>query len=109
MERQTSAAEGLFNAVANRRRLNVLCELSRGERSVSVLGEAVGLSQSALSHHLARLRADRIAATRREAQTIYYSLESEGVRKLIDLLYLIHCASERGVEADAEHKGEKER
>jgi len=109
LERQTSAAEGLFNAVANRRRLNVLCELSRGERSVSVLGEAVGLSQSALSHHLARLRADGIVAPRRESQTIYCWLESESVRNLIDLLYQLCCAPECGVEADAEHKGEMQR
>ncbi len=71
LERQAGVAEALLKAVANRRRLTILCKLSRGERSVSDLGEAIGLSQSALSQHLARLRADRIVATRRESQTIY--------------------------------------
>jgi len=94
LERQAGAAEGLLKAVANRRRLTILCELSRGERSVSALGEAIGLSQSALSQHLARLRADRIVATRRESQTIFYSLASDRVRKLIDVLYQLYCASE---------------
>ena len=101
LERQAGAAEGLLKAVANRRRLTILCELSRGERSVSDLGEAIGLSQSALSQHLARLRADRIVTARRESQTIYYSLESDGVRKLIDLLYQLYCAPECGAEAES--------
>jgi len=55
LQQQAGAAEGLLKAVANRRRLTILCELTHGERSVSALGEAVGLSQSALSQHLARL------------------------------------------------------
>jgi DNA-binding transcriptional ArsR family regulator len=109
LERQAGAAEGLLKAVANRRRLTILCELSRGERSVSDLGEAVGLSQSALSQHLARLRADRIVATRRESQTIYYSLESERARRLIDLLYQLYCAQECGVEPGAEQGKETKR
>ena len=109
LERHAGAAEGLLKAVANRRRLTILCELSRGERSVSALGEAIGLSQSALSQHLARLRADRIVTTRRESQAIYYSLESDGVRKLIDLLYQLYCAPQCGVEPNAEDKGETKR
>lgn len=109
MQRQAGAAEGLLKAVANRRRLTILCELSRGERSVSELAQAIGLSQSALSQHLARLRADRIVATRRESQTIFYSLESEGVRKLIDLLYQLYCAPKCGVESVLEGKGESKR
>ena len=52
----------------------------------------------------ARLRADRIVTTRRESQTIYYSLESEGARKLIELLYQLYCAPECGVEPKAENK-----
>jgi ArsR family transcriptional regulator, virulence genes transcriptional regulator len=109
LERHAGAAEGLLKAVANRRRLTILCELSRGERSVSDLGEAIGLSQSALSQHLARLRADRIVATRRESQTIFYSLESEDARKLIDLLYQLYCAQECGAEGGAENGKETKR
>jgi DNA-binding transcriptional ArsR family regulator len=109
LERQASAAEGLFKTVADRRRLTVLCGLSRGERSDSALGEAMGLNRSALPQKLARLRADGIVAPRRESQTIYCWLESESVRNLIDLLYQLCCAPECGVEADAEHKGEMQR
>ena len=109
LERQAGAAEGLLKAIANRRRLTILCELANGERSVSDLGAAIGLSQSALSQHLARLRADRIVATRRESQTIYYSLESESVRKLIDLLYELYCAQECGVQPEMENQGEAKR
>ena len=109
LERQAGAAEGLLKAVANLRRLTILCELSRGERSVSALGEAIGLSQSALSQHLARLRADRIVTTRRESQTIYYSLESDGVRKLIDLLYQLYCAPECGNETNTGKQAEAKR
>jgi DNA-binding transcriptional ArsR family regulator len=109
LERQAGAAEGLLKAVANRRRLTILCELSHGERSVTALGEAIGLSQSALSQHLGRLRADRIVTTRRESQTIYYSLESDRVRKLIDLLYQLYCADECGVERQTENEGEPKR
>ena len=107
LERQAGVGEGLLKAVANRRRLTILRELSRGERSVSDLGEAIGLSQSALSQHLAPLRADRIVATRRESQTINYSQEGEGVRKLIDLLYQLYCAPECG--AEGENKREAKR
>lgn len=109
LERQAGAAEGLLKAVANRRRLTILCELLDGERSVSALGEAIGLSQSALSQHLARLRADRIVATRRESQTIYYSLESEAVRRLIEVLYQFYCASECSAEEKSETEGEAKR
>jgi len=109
LERQAGAAEALLKAVANRRRLTILCELAHGERSVSALAAAIGLSQSALSQHLARLRADRVVATRRESQTIYYSLESERARKLIELLYQLYCAADCGADAQADDKGEAKR
>ncbi len=82
-------------ALANRNRLVILCELLKGERSVTALQSAVGLSQSALSQHLARLREDEIVATRRESQVIHYSLASDHVRRLIGLLYELYCAPTR--------------
>ena len=69
-------ASRLLKALSNERRLMVLCHLSQGEKSVGELERAVGLGQSALSQHLARLRRDALVRTRREAQTIYYSLAS---------------------------------
>lgn len=84
-------AEAFLKAIANRYRLMILCELHKGERSVTMLQAAVGLSQSALSQHLARLRSDALVTTRREAQTIYYSLASPRVSQVIGLLYALYC------------------
>jgi len=67
---------GLLTAMANEKRLQILCELSDRELSVGVLAERVDLSQSALSQHLAKLRAMKLVSTRRDAQTIYYSVAS---------------------------------
>ncbi len=77
--------------VANAKRLLILCELSKGERSVGALQEAVGLGQSALSQHLAKLREAGIVATRREAQTIFYSLCDPQTEALMSSLYEAFC------------------
>ena len=86
---------GLLRALANENRLMILCKLIEGERSVGELVAAVGLSQSALSQHLAKLRADRLVATRREAQTIYYRLASAEATRVMQLLADIYCAPAR--------------
>jgi DNA-binding transcriptional ArsR family regulator len=99
LQKKAGAAEAMLKAVANRNRLVILCELLKGERSVSALQGAIGLSQSALSQHLARLREDEIVATRRESQTIYYSLSSKPISRLIGLLYELYCAPYCDVEA----------
>ncbi|WNJ98105.1 metalloregulator ArsR/SmtB family transcription factor [Thalassospiraceae bacterium LMO-JJ14] len=67
-------ASNVLKAMGNPHRLKILCHLSRGEASVSALEDVTGLSQSALSQHLARLRQEGLVKTRRHAQTIYYSL-----------------------------------
>src|SRR6516225_7208436 len=92
LKSKAGAAEAMLKAVANRNRLIILCELLKGERSVGALQSAIGLSQSALSQHLARLREDELVATRRESQMIYYSLSSKRVTRLIELLYQLYCA-----------------
>jgi DNA-binding transcriptional ArsR family regulator len=89
---KAAEAEAFLKALANRHRLMVLCELHRGERSVGELQEAVGLSQSALSQHLARLREDALVATRREGHTIHYSIASPAVSQVIAVLYNHYCA-----------------
>ena len=63
---RADAAERLLKAMASQPRLMILCELLKGERTVTALQQAVGLSMSAISQHLARLRADELVATRRE-------------------------------------------
>ncbi|HUZ72034.1 MAG TPA: metalloregulator ArsR/SmtB family transcription factor [Stellaceae bacterium] len=95
MRSKAGAAEGFLKILANRRRLMIVCELLRGERSVGALEAVVGLSQSALSQHLARLRRGRLVATRREAQTIYYSLADPGVAQVVDALYERFCRPAR--------------
>ena len=82
----------LLKAMANSHRLLILCELNNGERSVSALEAVVPLSQSALSQHLAKLREYGVVSTRREAQSIYYSLADPRVASLIDTLYELFCA-----------------
>lgn len=77
--------------VANAKRLLILCELAQGERSVGALQAAVGLGQSALSQHLARLREAGMVATRREAQTIHYRIGDPGTQKLMAALYEAYC------------------
>ena len=101
LKSKAGAAEALLKAVANKNRLIILCELLQGEVSVTRLQQAIQLSQSALSQHLARLRADNLVSTRRESQTIHYTLASDNVRELINLLYRLYCAPESGMAAVA--------
>lgn len=84
-------ASALLKAMANERRLLILCYLAEGERSVGELERLVGLSQSALSQHLARLRRDRLVRTRRSAQTIYYSLHGDEAPAIMARLHDIFC------------------
>lgn len=86
LELSASEAARLLKLLANDHRLIVLCRLSDQEMSVSELAEHVDLSQSALSQHLARLRAEGLVATRRDAQTIYYRLASANALKLVNAL-----------------------
>jgi ArsR family transcriptional regulator len=79
--------------LANEKRLLVLCQLAlAGELSVTTLSVKVGLSQSALSQHLAKLRADRLVTTRRESQTLYYRLADDKIGRLLAALYDIYCS-----------------
>jgi DNA-binding transcriptional ArsR family regulator len=94
---EPSAAEAaqLLKILANPQRLTVLCRLSGQEMSVTELGEHVSLSQSALSQHLAKLRAEGLVATRRDAQTIYYRMSHPIAERLIDVLCELYGAAER--------------
>lgn len=98
LQQRAGDAAALLKIMANDRRLLVLCELAEaGERSVTELEAVSGLSQSALSQHLAKMRHHGIVRTRRSAQTIYYSLASHEARVLIEVLcrlYLPHMDAE---------------
>jgi DNA-binding transcriptional ArsR family regulator len=87
-------ASKLLKAMSNQHRLLILCQLVPGEKCVGELEKIVGLSQSALSQHLARLRRDGLVSTRREAQTIYYSLAGEEASAVIETLYELYCGTD---------------
>lgn len=84
-------AAQLMKALSNPHRLAILCRLLEGEKSVGQLVALVGLSQSALSQHLARLRRDRLVRTRRVAQTIYYTLDGAQARIVLNTLHQLYC------------------
>lgn len=92
MARHAEDAAQFLKLMANPHRLMVLCHLLDTEMSVSSINQHLELSQSALSQHLAVLRNSGMVQTRREQQTIYYSLANEGVRAIIAELYEQFCA-----------------
>lgn len=82
-------ASRLLKAMGNERRFVILCHLSEREHSVTELCRLVGLSQSALSQHLAKLRRDNLVKTRRSAQTVFYSVASPEVEAILHSLSVI--------------------
>jgi ArsR family transcriptional regulator, virulence genes transcriptional regulator len=79
-------AAAVLKAMANPQRLRILCLLAERELSVGQIERLVGLSQSALSQHLAKLRREHLVRTRRERQTIYYGLDGSVARTIIAAL-----------------------
>lgn len=94
MARHASAAAELLKALAHPARLLVLCQLVEGERSVGELQPITGLSMSALSQHLAVFREMALVNTRRESQTIFYSLAEGPAASVLDALYAAYCGSQ---------------
>ena len=90
VEQNIEVAVNLLKALSNERRLKIICALYKGEKSVGELEEIVELSQSALSQHLARLRRDGLVDTRRDAQTIYYSMNNLATKAILNTLYDIY-------------------
>jgi ArsR family transcriptional regulator, virulence genes transcriptional regulator len=84
-------ASTVLKAMSNARRLHVLFHIAEAERSVGELERMVGLSQSALSQHLARLRRDGLVRTRRSAQTVFYSLNGPEVPGIIAALRTLYA------------------
>ncbi|HDZ71845.1 MAG TPA: transcriptional regulator [Aurantimonas coralicida] len=92
LDARAAGVAAILALMGNAHRLRILCKLAEDEASVGVLVSEVGLSQSALSQHLAKLRAGGLVTTRRDAQTIFYSLASDDVRAIIASLYDVFCA-----------------
>jgi DNA-binding transcriptional ArsR family regulator len=84
-------ASDFLKALSHEHRLLLLCILSQGERSVSELEQLLSLRQPTVSQQLARLRLDGLVETRRDGKTIYYSLASDDVRRVIAVIYDIYC------------------
>ena len=90
-EASAGEAAGLMRALSNEKRLMILCQLGDGELSVGQMLPLVGLSQSALSQHLAKLRDEALVATRRDGTTIFYRIAEPAVLKVIAVLAEIYC------------------
>lgn len=91
MRLHAADASRVLKALANEKRLLLLCQLVEGECSVGELNARVDLSQSALSQHLAVLRDEGLVTTRREAQTIYYALAEGPAQQILATLHGIYC------------------
>ena len=92
MQESAKTASELLKLLGHPDRLMVLCQLKTGEQSVGQLSESVGIKQSALSQHLARMRHLGVVDSRRDAQTIYYSISGEKVTKVVSLMYELYCS-----------------
>jgi len=93
-EESAGRAAALLRLLSNEKRLMVLCQLTDGELSVGEIQSRVGLSQSALSQHLALLRDEGVVATRRESQTIYYRVADHAAMRIIQTLAELFCPPE---------------
>ncbi len=91
MEKNSKKAEAMLKILANSKRLMILCHLVKNERTVSDLSILVGLSQSALSQHLAKMRALNLVETKKIGQEVFYRIENIEVEAILMTLYLIYC------------------
>lgn len=91
MRENAAQAVRLLKSLANESRLMIMCALAEGELSVGAINRRIDLSQSALSQHLALMREQGLVKTRRESQTIYYSLTDSEAVSLIERLHEIFC------------------
>ena len=91
-EKQAVEVADILRALANERRLMILCKLVEwGEGNVSALAEAVGLSQSALSQHLGKMREEGLVTFRRESQTLWYRIADPRIEQLFTTLHRLFC------------------
>ncbi len=91
MRKHSADAAAMMRALSHEARLRVLCDLVGGECMAGELVERSGLSQSALSQHLARLREEGLVATRREGQSVFYRIADPRAARILGVLYDIYC------------------
>ena len=95
MKKNAREASTLLGAMANEKRLMILCLLVEGELSVSELAESLDTRQSTVSQHLALLRKDGFVTSRRDAQTQFYSLSGDETRSILQTLHGLYCMPRR--------------
>ena len=91
MKSHAIEAAGMLKELANPCRLMILCQLVGTEKSVGELCQAIDLSQSAVSQHLARMREARLVDAEKRGQMVYYRLCDMKAHALLSTLYLIYC------------------
>jgi ArsR family transcriptional regulator, virulence genes transcriptional regulator len=95
IEKSAIEVAGVMRALANERRLMILCKLVEwGEANVSSLADAVGLSQSALSQHLCKMREEELVTFRRESQTLWYRIADPRIEDLLATLHKLYCRAD---------------
>jgi DNA-binding transcriptional ArsR family regulator len=94
MAQSASRASALMKTLGHKDRLMILCHLAEGEKSVGQIAELLEIPQSPLSQHLSRMRKEDLVETRREAQTIFYSLKSGEASRIVEVLYELFCEAD---------------
>lgn len=94
MAQSAHRASALMKTLGHKDRLMILCQLAGGEKSVGQIADLLEIPQSPLSQHLSRMRKEGLVETRREAQTIFYSLKSGEASRIVEVLYELFCAPE---------------
>lgn len=94
MNEAADKASALMRTLGHKGRLLILCQLATGEKSVGELSDILAIPQSPLSQHLSRMRKEGLVQTRREAQSIYYTLKAGEAGKIIECLYGMYCADD---------------
>ena len=94
MAQSATRASALMKTLGHKDRLMILCHLAAGEKSVGQIADLLEIPQSPLSQHLSRMRKEGLVDTRREAQTIFYSLKSGEASRIVEVLYELFCEPE---------------
>lgn len=93
LQARATEVASVLKLLANPKRLLILCHLQDGPCTVTDLQEKVGLSQSALSQHLAKMRADGLVSVIKKGTYAHYQIADASVKKIIALLYVLYCKS----------------
>lgn len=91
MERNASKAEAMLKSLANAKRLMILCHLVKSEQAVGELTDLLGLSHSAVSQHLSKMKENGLVVSDKRGQQVYYRIGSPEVNAILSTLYLIYC------------------